>query len=193
MEQRISNFTPVKSRIPRNSVFNLDAVIGRKDSVESLYSSGMSPSISLPDNSSSLDSVNVEKIASINRNLSDLMQSRLTAFAYFEELDKGNRKHFKNYSMSECNSSQEFEKEPEESRTGDGTSVSFSDTYKKLHGLKKIYENQRRKLSHTNNELEKLRYEESELNNRLYKIENKVTKAFLGIKEKKQKCGCKIC
>src|SRR5574343_89859 len=120
MEQRIpiSNFG--KSRIPRNSVFNLDIMIGRHYSAESLYSSGLSPSVSLPENSSSLDSVDVEKISSINKNLSDLLQSRLTAFAYFEELDKGTRKHFKKYSMSECESWQEFDKEPEESRTGDG-------------------------------------------------------------------------
>ena len=192
MEQRILNLTPVKSRNPRNSVFNLD-IIGRNDSAESLYSSGLSPSVSLPDNSSSLDSVDFEKIGYINKNLSDLLQSRLTAFAFFEEMDKGSRKHYKKSSMSECESSQDFDKEPEESRTGDGTSVSFSETYKKLNGLKKVYENQKKKLNQTNSELEKLRDEESELNDRLYIIENKVTRAFLGIKEKKLKCGCKIC
>ena len=193
MEQRLLNLTPAKSRISRNSVFNLDLAMGGRDSVGSLYSSGVSPSVSLPENSSSLDSVDFEKICSINKNLSDLLQSRLTAFAYFEELDKGSRKLLNKCSISDFESSQESDKEPEESRTGDGTSVSFSDTYKKLHGLKKFYENQKKKLNETNSELEKLRDEESELNDRIYKIENKVTKAFLGGKEKNNKCGCKIC
>jgi hypothetical protein len=182
----------LKGKVNRNSVFNLDKVIDRKVSAESLYSSGLSPSVSLPEHSSSLDSVDIDKINEINKELSELINSRLTAFAYFEEVDKGNRKIFKKDEKSGLDSFLDCEKEPDESRTGDAT-VSFSETYKKLHGLKRIYENKKKRLSQTTEELEKLLDEESDLNSRLTRIENKVTNAFLGIKEKNNGCRCKIC
>ena len=68
----------------RGSYYPLDPSSQRTESLDSLYSSKKSNSISLLEASSSADSVAINQIQSINNELEHLITSRLTAFLYFQ-------------------------------------------------------------------------------------------------------------
>ena len=177
----------------RSSYFPLDLSDSRRKSLESLYSSLYTVSISISDNNSSADSVVVGKMQNINRELIELITSRLTAFAYFEEvqqeMNQGKLKSSINGIEDLKNSL--LKKNSVKSHESEGFLL-VSSLIKELGELQKIYINELNKLNNHKQVLETLENEENELNVRLNTIESKVSNMTIENRGEQVNCKCLI-
>ena len=177
----------------RGSYFELDQSDARKKSLESLYSSLNTVSISISDSNSSADSVTVGKMQNINRELVELITSRLTAFAYFEEAERGSTKDKLKSSIIgiEDLKTSLFNENSVKSPQSEGF-VWVSSLIKELSELQKLHIKELDKLNNNKEELETLENEENELNLRLNNIQNKFSRTNLESKGQQINCKCLI-
>lgn len=177
----------------RSSYFPLDHSDSRRKSLESLYSSLYTVSISISDSNSSADSVAVGKMQNINRELIELITSRLTALAYFEEAQQEiNQDKLK----SSINSIQDLKNSLlNENSARPPESEGFllvSNLIKELGELQKIYIKEFDKLNNHKKELKTLENEENQLNVRLNTIESKFSNMSLESRGQQVTCKCLI-
>lgn len=186
-------FQSVSPKNQRKSNYGLDSVHHYQKSFESLYSSLINYSISISDSSSSADSVAIGRIQNTNKDLLELITSRLTAFLYFTE---NNRETPIRSIKSSIHSLEEMHisiaKEAEQLSPDDGSFLVVSKILKDLSELKRYYEEEQANLKSKQQELKTLETEESELCSRLQNIETKVSKIMLEQNSVKSSCQCRI-
>ena len=129
----------------------------------------------------------------MNRELVELITSRLTAFAYFEEAGRENTKEKLKSSIIgiEDLKTSLFYENSAKSPKSEGC-VWVSSLIKELSELQKLYIKELDKLNNHKEELETLENEENELNLRLNNIENKFSRTTLESKGQQVNCKCLI-
>lgn len=170
----------------RRGSFNPADLTIKRQSIDSLYSNLSSQNFSITDISSSADSVAINKMQSINNELSENLTSRLTTFMYFHALASGNPANSSHLSENKQDAS------PDSSIENQENIINFPEFTKEILSLQKAYQKELEKLKKNKEELETVENEENNLCERLSKIEEKVAKVILDRDSKKVSCGCLI-
>jgi hypothetical protein len=177
----------------RSSFLPFDFSETQRRSPDSLYSSLNSLSISISGSSSSADSITVGKIQNINKELIELISSRLTAFAYFGEVQNPEINQ-KVQLQSSINGIEDLKTSllNELSDKSPQNVLIVTSFLKELSDLQRLYSKELEKLRDNQEELETLENEEIELNSRLHNIENKFSHMTLETQGQKTTCRCEI-
>ena len=177
----------------RSSVFNFEFPHKRQPSLESLYASVQSMSVSISDGSSEADSVAVDRIRILNKDLNEMLNSRLTAFLYFNE---ANRNSAQESLISSISSLQQMEqsmsKELEVFQDPSRKVLVVSQILRQISDLHKVHKDELDKLKGFHEEICNLNTEESELNDKIQDIEKKCNRLVLEEHGERTACGCRL-
>ena len=185
IQAELSNCTDDRRRSSYLSVKSL--YLGRK-SLESLYNSCVSMSISIPSNGSSADSVDIEEIHSNNRQLFEVLTTRLTAFLYFTETLLEEPVEYYKASIKEL---EEIKESISQSQSlEDSNCVETGKVLQQISDLMVLYSNELKKLEESRTEISQMDEEEEELNKRLTDIERKLGNISLETENAITSCKC---
>ena len=183
-----------QSKLSRKaSVFNFEFTHKRQQSLESLYASVQSMSVSLSDGTSCADSVAVGRIQNINKDLIEMVNSRLTAFFYFNEMNQNSAEDSLISSISSLENMKQFiSMELEGAKSGEMKYLVVSQILRQISDLQKIHQDELDKLKGFHEQMYSLNTEECELNERLQDIEKKCNRLVLEEHGEKTACGCSV-
>lgn len=193
MEKANLDAVDVSKLSRKASVFNFEFTHKRQQSLESLYASVQSISVSISDGSSSADSVAVGRIQNINKDLMEKVNSRLTAFLYFNEMNQNSVEDSLISSISSLENMKQFiSTELEGVKDGEQKFLVVSQILRQISDLQKIHQDELDKLKGFHEEIYTLNTEECELNDRLQDIEKKCNRLVLEEHGEKTACGCSV-
>lgn len=155
-------------------------------SILSLNSNLSSKSISLLESISSVDSVDIDKIQTINKEFEEIINSRLTAFLYFNTSSQRIQK------LSIAESKNSIDSLKEKGGENPENSIILSEFAKEIMNLQRIHKAKLEELKKNKFELETLEDEESGLSGRLGEIEEKISKILIKRDQKKALCKCLV-
>lgn len=177
----------------RPSVFNFEFPHKRQQSLESLYASVQSMSVSISDGSSDADSVAVGRIQTINKDLKEMLNSRLTAFLYFNEINKNSAQESLASSISSLEQMKvSISKELEVFRNEGQNFLVVSQILRQISDLQRIHKDELDKLKGFHDEICNLHTEECELNERIQDIEKKCNRLVLEEHGERTACSCRL-
>ena len=150
-------------------------------------------SVSISDGSSEADSVAVDRIRILNKDLNEMLNSRLTAFLYFNE---ANRNSAQESLISSISSLQQMEqsmsKELEVFQDPSRKVLVVSQILRQISDLHKVHKDELDKLKGFHEEICNLNTEESELNDKIQDIEKKCNRLVLEEHGERTACGCRL-
>jgi DNA repair ATPase RecN len=148
-------------------------------------------SVSISDSSSSADSVAVGRIQNMNRDLMEMVNSRLTAFFYFNNLSHSSAQESLQSSINSLEDMKNsIKKEIEELNQSPSNILVVSQVLKQIIDLQKLHQDELKKLRSYHEEIHTLNNEEGELNERLSGIEKHFNRLVLEEKSEHAACNC---
>ncbi|OMJ88272.1 hypothetical protein SteCoe_9860 [Stentor coeruleus] len=173
----------------RSSYLSVNSAILRKESIESLYSSIVNSSLSIP-SSSSAESINIIEIQSANQNLYNMLSARLTALMYFRECI--NSPSIEETSTNSLVQGSVIINQIDANSLSNQEKITIDGALKIIKDLQETYTVKLKMLEQEKTNLDELEEEETILNSKLSYLEKSLHDIIQDKEEAKVSCFCSI-